>query len=71
MNRPARVGICVGGLLVALVIGGCGGTGMPNDAYRHQEEARLNKPLPSPTELPPGLGPDLPADPPQANASEP
>jgi hypothetical protein len=44
-----------------LVMVGCDGTGLPNDVADQQEKARLNRPIPAATDLPPGLSNDLPA----------
>ena len=48
---------------LVLAISGCNDAGMANDVTDLQEQGRLNQPVPGPTELPPGLGDDLPAPP--------
>jgi hypothetical protein len=60
-------------LLAATVLAGCGATDFtePDDSIKAQELARQNRAAPGPTELPPGLGPDLPPPPQPATAPTP
>jgi hypothetical protein len=61
MNRRLYSWVVLGCLLAA--IPGCDLTdiGSPNDMAKRQELMRQNRSIPSATEMPPGLGEDLPA----------
>ena len=52
-------------MLAATALAGCGATDFtePNDTLKAQDLARQNRGALSPTELPPGLGADLPVPP--------
>jgi hypothetical protein len=47
--------------VLPLAVAGCDDLGKPDDITNAQEKARLNQGVPTATELPPGLGDDLPA----------
>jgi hypothetical protein len=47
--------------VLLLAVAGCNDLGQPNDVTHAQEEMRMNRGVPDPTELPPGLGDDLPS----------
>ena len=70
MNKTILCVIVLAGFLAAL--GGCEIANeyldLPyaNDAIKAQEASRMNRGIPSATELPPGLGEDLPMPPPEA-----
>jgi hypothetical protein len=56
-----RLALCML-VLAATALAGCGATDFtePDDSLKAQEQARATRGALSPTELPPGLGPDLP-----------
>jgi len=60
-------------LLAPLTLAGCGATDFtqPNDAYDAQQFARENRGIPKATEMPPGLGEDLPATAPAVTQPQP
>ncbi|MCL2646445.1 MAG: hypothetical protein FWD61_05490 [Phycisphaerales bacterium] len=68
MNKKivSFVNFCWAVLLTA-VLGGCDvgltDVGFANDMVEQQELSRVNRGIPSATELPPGIGEDLPAPP--------
>ena len=66
MNRFALCTLVIAATLLA----GCGITDYtePDDSIKALELARQHQAAPGPTELPPGLGPDLPPPPPPATA---
>lgn len=55
-------------LLSSALLTACGGTGWPDDTMDWQEKRREQKGPPTPGELPPGLGDDLPKAPATAPA---
>jgi hypothetical protein len=61
MNQRLYVrSVC--GVLLGLSVGlaGCSDLGAPDDVTNAQEKMRENRGVPDPTQLPPGLGDDLP-----------
>jgi hypothetical protein len=46
--------------VLPLAVAGCNDLGSPDDVTNAQEQSRMNRGIPAPTELPPGLGDDLP-----------
>jgi hypothetical protein len=58
-----RLGTWVVMVAVAAAGVGCHTGGDPDDAIKAIEKSQMNRGVPSPTELPPGLGQDLPTPP--------
>ena len=55
----AVLSVLVAGMAGSLA--GCNDMGYANDVADLQSQQRINRGIPGPTELPPGLGDDLPA----------
>lgn len=55
-------GLLMSGLLLVslLAISGCADMGYANDVADRQDEMRMNRGVPTASELPPGLGDDMP-----------
>lgn len=59
MTKCLMFWVVLGGLVWAL--GGCtGDASMPDDVTKLQDQQRTRRGIPGPTEMPPGLGDDLP-----------
>lgn len=60
-HRSSRLVALLLVALAPLAVAGCFDFGTNNDVIDAQEQSRLHRGIPGPTELPPGLGDDLPA----------